>query len=45
MAAETDTQAAAIANTSGITPESMKATLTDKLQAQLVEIRDESGTP
>ena len=43
MAAETDVQAAATAVGSGITPESMKATLTDKLQAQFVEIRDESG--
>ena len=43
MAAETDVQAEAVANTSGVTPESMKATLTEKLQAQFVAIRDESG--
>ena len=43
MAAETDTQAAAAANTSGITPDSMKSTLAEKLQAQFVEVRDESG--
>ena len=43
MAAETDTQAAVAANTSGVTPESMKAALNEKLQAHHVEIQDESG--
>lgn len=43
MSAETDTQAAAVANTSGITPASIKTTLTEKLEAQHVEIDDISG--
>ena len=30
-------------NTSGVTSESMKVTLTEKLEAELVEIQDESG--
>lgn len=43
MSAETDTQAAVVANTSGITPTSIKTTLTEKLEAQHVEIDDISG--
>lgn len=43
MSAETDTQAAAVANTSGITPASIKTTLTEKLEAQHVDIDDISG--
>lgn len=45
MSAETDTQAAAVANTSGITPASIKTTLIEKLEAQHVEIDDISGIP
>jgi len=43
-AAETDTQAAAAANTSGITPASISATLKEKLDASHVDINDISGT-
>ncbi|MCJ1297331.1 hypothetical protein MMC08_000117 [Hypocenomyce scalaris] len=43
MSAETDTQAAAVANSSGITPASLKTTLTGKLEAQHVDIDDISG--
>lgn len=42
-AAETDTQAENVANTSGITPDSLKATLKEKLQASHVDINDMSG--
>jgi len=43
-AAETDSQAAAAANTSGITPDSISATLKEKLDASHVDINDISGT-
>ena len=43
MAAETDTQASQVANTSGVTPESLQATLKSKLEAQKAEIVDISG--
>jgi hypothetical protein len=43
MAAPTDTQAAAEANTSGVTAESISATLKSKLDASHVEIEDISG--
>lgn len=43
-AAETDTQAAAVANTSGITTQSLTATLREKLDASHVDINDISGT-
>lgn len=42
-AAETDTQAAEAANTSGITPATLKTTLTEKLEAKHVDINDMSG--
>ena len=42
-AAETDTQAAEAANTSGITPASLTTTLTEKLEAKHVDINDMSG--
>ena len=42
-AAETDTEAVQNANTSGITPDSLKITLTEKLGAQYVAIDDMSG--
>lgn len=42
-AAETDSQAAAVANTSGITPESLSRTLKEKIEAQHVDIEDMSG--
>ena len=42
-AAETDTQAESVANTSGITPDTLKATLMEKLQASHVDINDMSG--
>lgn len=44
-AAETDTEAAAVANTSGITTQSISNTLKEKIQAQHVDIEDMSGTP
>ena len=43
-AAETDTQAENVANTSGITTESLRKTITDKLEAKHVDIEDMSGT-
>ena len=43
-AAETDTKAQTIANTSGITPTTLSATLKDKLQAGHVVVEDISGT-
>lgn len=43
MAAPTDTQAVPEANTSGVTPESITATLKSKLDASHVEIEDMSG--
>lgn len=42
-AAESDTQAEATANTSGITPDSLQKTLTEKLDAKYVDIEDMSG--
>ena len=42
-AAETDTQAAQVAKSSGITPASLKTTLTQKLDAQFVDVEDISG--
>ena len=42
-AAETDTQAAEAANTSGITRASLTTTLTEKLEAKHVDINDMSG--
>ena len=42
-AAETDTQAEAVANTSGITTESLQKTITEKLEAKHVDIEDMSG--
>ncbi|KAG7009163.1 hypothetical protein G7Y79_00003g010310 [Physcia stellaris] len=42
-AAETDTGAAAIANSSGITPQTLSATLKEKLDASHVDINDISG--
>ena len=42
-AAETDVPAAAVANTSGITPSSLKSTLTEKLEAEHVDVEDISG--
>lgn len=42
-AAETDTQAETVANTSGITTESLQKTITEKLEAEHVDIQDMSG--
>ena len=42
-AAETDTQAAQVANSSGITPTSLKTTLMQKFDAQFVDVEDISG--
>ena len=42
-AAETGSEATAVANTTGVTPESLQTTLTDKLGAQRVDIEDMSG--
>ncbi len=42
-AAETDTQAENVANTSGITTESLRNTITEKLEAKHVDIEDMSG--
>lgn len=42
-AAETDTQAKTVANTSGITTESLQETITEKLEAKHVDIEDMSG--
>ena len=43
MAAETDAQAAAVANQTGVTPESIESSLKEKLQAELVVVEDVSG--
>ncbi|MCJ1471646.1 hypothetical protein MMC13_000286 [Lambiella insularis] len=43
MSAETDLKAAKVANASGITPESLRSTLAEKLEAQHVAIEDISG--
>lgn len=43
-AAETDTQAANAASTSGITVSSLEQTLREKLAAEHVDIEDMSGT-
>ena len=43
MAAETDSQAAVVANTSGVTPDSLEATLKSKLEAEKAEVIDISG--
>lgn len=43
MSARTDTEASANQNTSGITPDTLQATLKDKLEAQHVDIADLSG--
>lgn len=42
-AAETAVQATSVANSSGITPTSLKSTLTEKLEAEHVEVEDISG--
>ncbi|KAL9606025.1 MAG: hypothetical protein Q9179_000813 [Wetmoreana sp. 5 TL-2023] len=44
-AAETDTQAANVANSSGITASSLQDTLKEKLVAEHVDIEDMSGKP
>lgn len=43
QAAETDAQATEAANTSGITPVSLRLTLTEKLEALYVDVEDISG--
>ena len=43
-AAETDSQAEAVANSTGVTSKSLQKTLEDKLGAQHVDIEDMSGT-
>lgn len=43
MSVETDTQAAEVGHSSGITPMSLQKTLTEKLEAQHVAIEDISG--
>ena len=43
-AAETDTQATEVANTTGVTPDSLKSTLTEKLGAEHVDVMDISGS-
>ena len=43
MSDETNSQAVDLANTSGVTPESLKRTLTEKLNAEHVGIEDISG--
>ena len=43
-AAETDSQAETIANTTGVTSKALQKTLEDKLAAQHVDIEDMSGT-
>lgn len=43
MAAETDSQASEVANTSGVTPDTLEATLKSKLEAQKAEVIDISG--
>lgn len=42
-AAKTDSQAAEVANSSGITPISLQSSLTEKLKAQHVYVEDISG--
>ena len=42
-AAETDVEAAQVANTTGVTPEGIQSTLREKLEAQVVEVDDISG--
>ena len=42
-AAGTDTQAETVANTSGVTTESLQKTITEKLEAKHVDIEDMSG--
>ena len=42
-AAETDTQAEAVASTSGITTASLQKTLAEKLEAKHVDVEDMSG--
>lgn len=42
-AAETDTQAESVANTSGVTTESLQKTIVEKLDAKHVDIEDMSG--
>ena len=42
-AAETDAQAEKVANTSGITTETLQKTITEKLEAEHVDIEDMSG--
>ena len=42
-AAETDAQAAEVANDAGITPASLISTLTEKLEALYVDVEDISG--
>ncbi len=44
-AAETDTQAANAASTSGVTVSSLEQTLKEKLGAEHVDIEDMSGNP
>lgn len=42
-AAETDTQAQAVASTSGITTDTLQKTLMEKLEAKHVDVEDMSG--
>ena len=42
-AAETDSQAKTVANTSGVTIESLQNSITEKLEAKHVDIEDMSG--
>lgn len=44
MSARTDTEAAETQNSTGITPDTLAATLKEKLAAQHVDIQDLSGT-
>ena len=44
MSAETDTQAEETQASTGITPDTLKATLEQELQASYVNIVDQSGT-
>ena len=43
-AAETDVAATQVANTTGVTPEGIQSTLREKLEAQVVEVDDISGS-
>lgn len=43
-AAETDTQAEAVTNATGVTSEGLQSTLRDKVGAQYVDIEDMSGS-